>query len=149
MNVTNINLGRSEQSVANVLNFLNINYPGFKFLKENQYDIYRNNVRYNQDEPAIEGKTVRIDLMDEGISFNVPIEAIKKPSVSVIPVFIDESNAINLECVFEQHKGKKIDYASNSQKVHSFENFEIRNGKVVPRSGRQLMNGDNIIIIRA
>ena len=149
MKVTNINLGRNEQDAANVLNFLNINYPGFKFLKENQYDTYRNNVRYEKDEPMIEGKTVRIDLMDEGLSFCVPVETLRKPNVSVIPVFISEDTVVDLNCVFDQFKGNKANYGGVSQKVHSFENFEIRNGKVVRREGRQLLNGDNVIIIRS
>lgn len=146
--VSNATMGRTEAETRNIMNFLHINYPGFKILNEKQYNVYKNGIRYEMDEPMAEGKTVRLEIGSEGLAIDVPIEALKKPNISVIPVYIAENTAIDLGSVLEKFKGQKVDYATPAQKVYSFENWEMRDGKVVVRE-KSMLNNDNIIIIQA
>ena len=148
MKVFNATIGKSDAEAMNILNFLHINYPVFKFLTEKEYNINHNGVRYEMDENLLDGITVRLSIGDEGLSIDVPIDVLKKPNVSVIPVYIAENTAVDLNCVFDKFKGQKVNYGANAEKVYSFQNWEMRDGKVVVRD-RGMMNKDIIIIIKS
>lgn len=140
----------TQDNQKSILNFLAINYPGYKILSEKEYDFYRNGQRYNSDIDPISknGKTVRLELEGEGLTLELPIEYLNKPRTSVIPVYLNESDSINIECIFDSAKKEKISYRQ-PEKVVSFENFEIRDGKVIRKHNHSLLNNENIIIIKA
>lgn len=149
MRVINGTIGKTDKEVQNLLDFLSINYPGYRFITEGQYSIHKDGVKYVADTDKVyEGKTVRLEIGNEGLTLELPIETLKKPNISVIPVYLSEDKMVDLNCVFDSYKSRKVDYASNAEKVHSFENWEMRNGQIYIRN-KKMINNDNIIIIEA
>lgn len=131
-----------------ILDFLNINYPGYKFLNEGEYRFYRNGKPYSGDVEVFEKgkKTVRIDFKgDDGLSLELPIELLRVPKTSVVPVYLNEDDCFHLNIFTEAQKAKPS-YAS--EKVISYKNFEIRNGNIIPRN-HKLLDAENIFIIEA
>ena len=148
MQVTKFKINENNQK--SILNFLAINYPNYKILSENQYDFLINGQRYNSDVDPVSkrGKTVRLELEGEGLTLELPIEYLNKPAVSVIPVYLNQTDSINIECIFESAKKEKTSYRQ-PEKVVSFQNFEIRDGRVIRRENSGLVGNENIIIIKA
>ena len=149
MTVSKIQITDNNQK--SILNYLAINHPTYRILREDEYEVSRNGQRYGTDRELLssKGKTVRIQLEEGGLAIELPIELLSKPNTSVIPVYITESEVLNLEEIFDAAKKEKVSYAQ-PEKVLSFENFEIRGGQIVPRrKGANLMYGENVIIIKS
>lgn len=148
MSISRIKITDSNRE--DIIAYLAINYPNHKLLTENDYKFSRQGRRYNNEiQFNTGGKTVRIELENEdGLELEIPIEFLRRPKTTVIPVFITEEDCIDLGAMFRMEKNEKISYAQ-PEKVVSFKNFEIRNGEVVKRNNGRIMNEENLIIIHA
>ena len=149
MTISNIKITASNKK--QILDYLAINHPNYKILNETEYSFLRNGRRYNSDVEmsSKSGKTIQLELEGEGLTLELPIELLRKPATSVIPVYITEEDCVNIEVVFNEAMKQKVNYGAEAEKVTSFQNFEIRNGKVIPRSNRRIMDAENIIIVKA
>lgn len=148
MSITRIKV--TEGNEKQIVDYLALNHPTYRILKQDEYQFEVNGSKFRNEMQMVPGKKVTVSLeTQEGIDLTFPLELLRKPCTSVIPVFMTEDGDMDLEFIFQDAKKEKQQFLGNSEKVHSFQNFEIRNGKVVLRTNNKFMNEGSLIIIKA
>ena len=148
MSITNIKI--TEANEKSIANYLALNHPGYRILKEDEYQFAVNGQRFRPEIKMSTNKLATVSLgTEEGIELTFPIELFRKPSTAVIPVLLTEDGDMNIEFVIDNSRKEKATLLGNADTVHSFQNFEIRNGRFQARTNNKLMGEHNLLIIKA
>lgn len=147
MTVTKIEITNQNEKAIN--DYLRINHPSYKLVKEDEYEFHGKNGRYNSDREPLSKRlqTVRLELEGEDLVLELPLSTIARPTAAVIPVYLTQTDCIDLGSIIQVEK--KPTFPREAEKVLSFHNFEVRDGKVVRRTNNRLVGTESIIIVKA
>lgn len=137
----------SEVNRENVLNYIKINHPNYVLVDTYEMQDRDRVFLSNRAEElnGLNGPVVVIE-MDGDVTLKIRKEDYQKKGNKIIPVYLTEQDFCDLNPCYKEMIAE-IKNVMPAEKVYSFKNFEIRNGKVHQRENN-IRSGETVFIVR-
>lgn len=138
----------NDENRDQVMNYIKINFPNYVMV--DNYEIVNGERRFLSDKAllnnGLQGPTIAIE-MEGDVTIKVKKEDYQKPGRKIVPVFLTEEDHVDTCQTCNEILREIRTINAPVDKVQSFQNFEIRNGRVHVRE-HSLNVGEQIFIIR-